>query len=108
MAKYLLIESRDPFDSADSENFCLLAEGLSKKGNDVVLFLIQNGVFPLRSGAKYNARLSQLMQEKVTILADRFSLKERAIKTVMNGVELSDIGRLVDILMVPGTKAIWH
>jgi hypothetical protein len=29
MAKYLLIESRDPFDSADSEYFSDLVEGIS-------------------------------------------------------------------------------
>jgi len=108
MAKYVLIESRDPFDSSDSQNFYALAEGLSKRGNEIVLFLVQNGVFPARTGAKHNSMISQLIQARVRILADSFSLKERAISVPMNGVGVVDVDRLVDLLLEPGTKAIWH
>jgi hypothetical protein len=108
MGKYLLIESRDPFDSSDSDYFHELVEGLSKRGNDVVLFLIQNGVLPVRKGSKYNGVLSKLIQGKVKVMADRFSLKERAIRTPVGGVEVADVERLVDLLLEPGTKAIWH
>jgi hypothetical protein len=31
MAKYLLIESRDPFDSSDSEYFAELVQGIAKR-----------------------------------------------------------------------------
>ena len=51
MAKYLLIESRDPFDSNDVANYYNLASGLAAAGNDVTLFLVQNGVFPARNSA---------------------------------------------------------
>jgi hypothetical protein len=37
MAKYLLIESRDPFDSNDVANFYDLATGLVREGNEVSL-----------------------------------------------------------------------
>ncbi len=37
MAKYLLIESRDPFDANDVANFYDLAMGLARDGNDVSL-----------------------------------------------------------------------
>lgn len=108
MGKYLLIESRDPFDSSDSDYFRELVEGLSKRGNDVVLFLIQNGVLPARKGSKYNAAMSKLIQGKVRVIADRFSLRERAIRTPIDGVQVADVDRLVDLLLEPGTKAIWH
>lgn len=108
MAKYLLIESRDPFDSADSEYFFELAQGISGRGNDVTLFLVQNGAFPLRSGSKHSASISALLENKVKVLADEFSLKERAITKPLDGVEVADIGRVVDMLLEPGTKAIWH
>lgn len=108
MGKYLLIESRDPFDSSDSDYFRELVEGLSKRGNDVVLFLVQNGVLPVRKGSKYNAAVSRLVQGKVRVMADRFSLKERAIRAPADGVEVADLGRLVDLLLEPGTKTIWH
>jgi len=108
MAKYLLIESRDPFDSLDSEYFCELVEGLSKRGNDTTLFLVQNGVLPARKGSKYSGVLSKLIQGKVRVMADRFSLKERAIRTPVDGIEVADVDRLVDLLLEPGTKVIWH
>ncbi len=44
MARYLLIESRDPFESQGSLAFYDLAQGLVKEGSEVTLFLIQNGV----------------------------------------------------------------
>ena len=108
MAKYLLIESRDPFDSADSEYFSELVEGISNRGNEVTLFLVQNGVLPLRSGSKHSGLMSRLLENRVKILADNFSLKERAIKKPLDGVEVADIGRVVDLLLEPGTKAVWH
>ena len=52
MPKYLLIESRDPFDSNDT-HFCGdLAQQLAAAKNDVTLFLVQNGVLPVRPGAR--------------------------------------------------------
>ena len=36
MGKYLLIESIDPFDSGDAQNFYDLAAGLAKAGNKSV------------------------------------------------------------------------
>jgi predicted peroxiredoxin len=108
MAKYLLIESRDPFDSSDSEYFCELVEGISSRGNEVTLFLVQNGVFPLRGGSKHCGLITKLLQNRVKILADDFSLRERAIKKPLDGVEVADMGRVVDLLLEPGTKAIWH
>ena len=44
MAGYLLIESRDPFESNDVSYYCDLARGLAEAGNQVTLFLVQNAV----------------------------------------------------------------
>lgn len=108
MAKYLLIESRDPFDSSDSKNFSELVQGISSRGNETTLFLIQNGVLPVRKGSKHGETIAGLVKGKVKVLADGFSLKERAINNPLDGIEIADVDRLVDLLMVPGTKAIWH
>lgn len=108
MAKYLLIESRDPFDCQDSRYFSELVQGIAGRGNQTVLFLIQNGVLPARKGSKYGKTVSSLIKHKVRVLADGFSIKERAIRGLVDGVEVADIDRLVDLLLEPGTKAIWH
>ena len=44
MTKYLLIETRDPFESSDV-SFCHdLASRLVAEGNQVTLYLVQNGI----------------------------------------------------------------
>jgi sulfur relay protein TusB/DsrH len=108
MPKYLLIESRDPFDSSDSEYFSELVQGISNRGNETVLFLSQNGVLPARKGSKYNEIISKLIKGKVKVFADGFSLRERAIRNLLDGVEVADMDRLVGLLLEPGMKTIWH
>ena len=108
MAKYLLIESRDPFDSHDSEYFAELTKGIASRDNQTVLFLVQNGVMPARKGSKHSKVIRQLLKSKVKILADKFSLKERAIGDPLAGVEVAEIDKLVDFMLEPGTKTIWH
>ena len=110
MARYLLIESRDPFDSRDCDHFQEIARGLTQKGNDVTLFLIQNGVLPTRKESTHARGLSDLARASVKLMADSFSLRERAIESqeMIPEVKSSNVEELVDLLMVDGTKAIWH
>lgn len=108
MAKYLLIESRDPFDSSDSEYFSELVQGISGRGNGTTLFLVQNGVLPARKGSRHNETISKLIKGNVKVLADGFSLRERAISNLIEGVEVADMDRLVELLLEPGNKVLWH
>jgi sulfur relay (sulfurtransferase) complex TusBCD TusD component (DsrE family) len=111
VAKYLLIESRDPYEYADANYFYDLARDLSQRGNDVTLFLLQNGVLVTRAGAKPD-KIGELRQGApgVRVLADEFSLRERGIQRdrTTGGVEVTDIGTLVDLLVADGCKAVWH
>ena len=53
MNNYLLIESRDPFESNDVLYYYELSKGLVEAGNEVTLFLVQNGVLAARrSGSR--------------------------------------------------------
>ena len=108
MAKYLLIESRDPFDSNDVANFYGLATGLVKEGNEVTLFLVQNGVLPARQSSQSQA-LSDVAGAGVEVLADDFSLSERGIASgsLASGVKPSPLDIVVD-QMADGRKTIWH
>src|ERR1700687_4992723 len=87
MSRYLLIESRDPFDSNDTR-FCHdLARQLAAANNEVTLFLVQNGVLPARSGAR-SGDLASLAGAGVRVLGDSFSLKEGGIdeKRLASGI----------------------
>src|SRR5437868_4477468 len=108
MMKYLIIQSRDPFESGDLA-FCHdLARSLAADGNGVTLFLVQNGVLPARAGAR-EAGLAELMQAGVEVFADEFSLRERGIPTgrLQPGIVPSPLDLVIDRLAV-GSKAIWH
>ena len=106
MAEYLLIESRDPFESNDVGYYYDLAKGLAESGNQVTLFLVQNGVLPARPSA-HSATLSALARSGVTVLADDFSLRERGITQLAEGVAAAPIDVVVDDLAA-GHKTLWH
>ena len=110
MAKYILIESRDPFTSNDvGTYFYDLAADLAKEGNEVTLFLVENGVFPARKSAKSDPLCTQLARSGVTVLADEFSLRERGITTSLlaAGVKPAPLDVVIDQL-AEGRKALWH
>jgi sulfur relay (sulfurtransferase) complex TusBCD TusD component (DsrE family) len=69
MTRYLLIESRDPFDSNDVRFCCDLAQQLVAAKNEVTLFLVQNGVLPARVGARSDD-LTRLAGAGVRVLAE--------------------------------------
>ena len=108
MTGYLLIESRDPFDSATTGGFASLAENLAKAGHAVTLFLVQNGVLPARHGARPGP-LAALAGNGVEILADEFSLRERGISPnrLVAGVKAAPLDLVIDRL-TDGRKALWH
>ena len=108
MGQYLLIESRDPFDTNDVAYSYDLAHGLVKDGHHVTLFLVQNGVLPARKSGK-SQPLAELGQAGGRILADDFSLRERGITRdrMVKGVEPANLEIVVDRL-AEGVKTIWH
>jgi len=107
MTTYVLIESRDPFESRDTEFVEQTAIALKERGHAVTVFLVQNGVLAAR---KTTGRLRRLGEAGVTLLADDFSLHERGIQPdeLAPGIEASGIGRLVTAIAQANTKAIWH
>jgi len=107
MTEYVLIESRDPFESRDTEFVEQTAMAISERGHPVTVFLVQNGVFAARKTA---ARFKRLTDAGLLLLADDFSLRERGIKPseLAHGIQESGISSLVDAITQPNTKAIWH
>ncbi len=108
MGKFLLIESRDPFESNDVGSFYDLASGLAQEGNEVTLFLVQNGVLAARRSRRSGA-LASIANAGVHVLADEFSLRERGIRAdrLEVGVEPAPLDVVIDQL-AEGRKALWH
>ena len=105
---YVLIETRDPFESAEVDSLYELAGRLGSTA-DVSVYLVENGVMPLRSSSTAAPTIAKLA-ERVTVLADEFSLRPRAIETsdLARGVTPASIDRLVELITTTGCKAMWH
>lgn len=106
MADYLLIESRDPFESNDVGYYYDLARGLVEASNKVTLLLVQNAVFVARPSAQA-PQLRGLIGSGVKIFADDFALRERGITKLLDGVQIAPIEIVVDHLEA-GHKTLWH
>lgn len=106
MSKYLFIETRDPFDSTDVKQTWDLAVDLSKAGSEVAYFLVQNGVFATREGAK-----TPVLEggNGITVYADDLSLRERGIAegALRSGVTVAGADKLTDLIMEDGRKPVW-
>ena len=109
MTNYLFIETRDPFESRDTQFVEETAIALQKRGHSVTVFLMQNGVLASRRHALCPA-LSRMVQSGVSLLADDFSLCERGLDVaeLQPGVEPASIEKLVDLLVQENSKAVWH
>lgn len=108
MSRYVLISSRDPFTCATTRDFYELAGEFKRQGHEVVLFLVENGVFPARAAAHCDA-LSDVVRAGVTVLADEFALRERAIAstTLRSGIDAAPLAHVVDELAAR-SRVIWH
>jgi len=107
MTRYVFIESRDPFESRDTQFLEDTAIAVKERGHDVTVFLVQNGVLAARESAR---RLGRLAEAGVTLLADDLSLRERGIQAgeLAPSIRESGIDALVDALAQENTKAMWH
>ena len=106
MSSYLLIESRDPFDSGDTAFIRDLSVRLAGIGDQISVLLVQNGVLPARVGARTSG-FPELAQAGVEVLADEFSLRERGIGHLRPGIKPVAIDVVID-RMAEGWKVIWH
>ena len=108
MSKYLLLGSRDPFSSRDADFVFDLAVQLKSAGNEVTLYLLENGVLAARSGASVPG-LEAVLSAGVSVKADDFALRERGITDdrVKDGVEETKLEFVVDQLAA-GHKTIWN
>ena len=106
MNKYLLIESRDAFDSTDADTWCEVAVQLKDAGHDVALFLVQNAVLQARAKAA-GSRLGRMRAAGIDVYADEFSLRERGIQDAAPHAVRAPI-RLVIDRMCAGWSPVWH
>ena len=108
MAKYLLVESRDPFETDDVRHFYELPASLARAANRVTLYLTDGAVLAARAG-QHTFWLAALIRIGVEILADARSLRERGIPldALSPAVTPTAADSAVDHL-AEGRMTLWH
>ena len=105
---YLVVESRDPFESHGFARRCELAAALRADGASVTVFLVENGVIGARGSARLR-ELEQLAKSGVVVLADEFSLRERGIAQSELAAAVKRVGLdAVVEQMVAGARVLWN
>jgi predicted peroxiredoxin len=106
MDSYLLFESQEPFESAEVPRHYQLIAGLKARGNQVTLFLVQNGVFAARRRV-HSDGIRRLIEAGVEVVDD-FSVKERglAASRLAAGVKVASLDAVLD-QFAEGRKALW-
>lgn len=99
MSRYLLIESRDPYEAVAVKGHFDWGVQLRRAGHEVLVFLVQNGVLPVRAGAS-SEEIQEALGAGIEIFADEFSLRERgiALADVSKGVKVAPIDLVVERL----------
>jgi hypothetical protein len=107
-ATYVLIESRDPFESTAFDSVCEIGLSLVREGAQVTVFLVENGVFAARQTARI-AGLRELTEAGAIVLADDFSMRERGIaeNDLSGDVRRASLDELVTML-ANGARAMWN
>ena len=108
MSHYLLIESRDPFESKGFSQRCELALALIAESASVTLFLVENAVLGTRVTAKVR-ELEKLAKAGVKVRADAFALRERGIdaRQISAAVEPAELDALI-AHFADGAKTLWN
>jgi|SRR5688572_16651212 sulfur relay (sulfurtransferase) complex TusBCD TusD component (DsrE family) len=104
---YLIIVSEDPFEMPTARRAGELALQLKRRGHDVALYLVQNGVLASRSRAISDA-LTPAIASAVEVMADDFSMRERGIESneLRPGVVTAPIDTVVNRL-ASGWSTLW-
>ena len=108
MARFVFVESRDPYEAADCAHFLDLVASVRRRSHEVTLFLVQNAVLAAREGATHADLYRDLAKAGVSVVADSYALRERAVDRLAAGIESAGIERLVGLALVAQTKVIWH
>jgi sulfur relay protein TusB/DsrH len=108
MARYLIVDSRDLTEYTSGRYIQKVAGKLKEDGNEVTVFLVENGVLAARRGAEVGKNLTDLSKRGAKIMADDVSCKARGITQLSDGVAQSNMDQLADLIAEGSDKVLWY
>ncbi len=108
MAHYLIVNSRDLTEYTSGRYIQKVAGALKENGNEVALFLIENGVIAARKGSAAGKELATLSRKGAKIMADDLSCQSRGVMHLEEGISLSNMDHLADMISEGSDKIMWY
>ncbi len=108
MAHYLIVNSRDLTEYTSGRYIQKVAGKLKEDGNEVALFLIENGVIAARKGSDVGKGLATLSRRGAKIMADDISCQSRGITQLEEGISMSNMDYLADMISEGSDKVMWY
>ncbi len=99
MTNMLLVLSKDPYTTETPDIALDIGFNAKEKGNDVALYLVEDGVTAARNG-EFGKKLMAAHNKGINIFADDKAVLSRALTGKMiNNVEIKEISTLLDFIM---------
>ncbi len=107
MTNLLLILSKDPYTTEAPDLVLDIGLNAREKGNDVALYLVEDGVTAARNG-DFGKRLTSAQKKGIKIFADDKAVLSRSLGgKMLGGIEIKEIGTLLDFIMEEYDRVVW-
>ncbi len=99
MTNLLLVLSKDPYTTETPDLVLDIGRKAKEKGNDVALYLVEDGVTAARK-SEFGNKLAAAHKKGINIYADDKAVLSRSLTGKLIGpVEVREIGTLLDFIM---------
>ncbi|PWB53980.1 MAG: hypothetical protein C3F06_05390 [Candidatus Methanoperedenaceae archaeon] len=99
MTNLLLVLSKDPHTTETPDLVLDIGSNAKEKGNNVSFYLIEDGITAARK-SDFGNKLAAAQKKGIKIFADDKSVLSRALTDkLIDGVEIKEIGTLLDYIM---------
>ncbi len=99
MINLLLIMSKDPYTTETPDIVLDIGLNAKEKGNEVSLYLVEDGVTAARK-SEFGNKLEAAQKKGMKIYADDKAVLSRSLTNkIIGGVEIKEIGTLLDYIM---------
>jgi predicted peroxiredoxin len=107
MTSLLLVLSKDPYTTEIPDLVLDIGLDAKEKGNDVAMYLVEDGITAARDG-EFGKKLASAQEKGIKIFADDKAVLSRSLTgKLIGGVEIKEIGTLLDFIMEDYDRTAW-